>query len=676
MPAIYRNDALAQSDETTATIGTAHLRLTVRRLPDGALALAGLTVAGQDWSPPTPSGLLALDTTPGQPLAGGQVHLDQTPATVTLTLTGRLPDQPLQATLIWQAYPETGALTVETRLTALAPTTIQNPQALWLALQPPAGTRLATLRGGAYDDRLPPSAYTLTLADLTGPGSRPRRTIAVGPDGRASTDYLPWAVLLGPTGGLLTMLAWSGRWHLTTQTTPAGTTLTTGPTDLTVHLAPGQTLTLPTVLLLGFAGDLDDAGFALHTWQERHWCPPTPPDWPWVQYNHWYAYHGDIDAQRLWAEAEIAATVGCEVFVIDDGWFRGRRPDSYVQGWGDWVEDRTKFPEGLRAFGQALRQRGLRFGLWVEPERVDPNGPLARAHPDWLARRQGQVISRQWGGETGAHLCLGVPAVQEWMAETLIRLVRDYGLDWLKWDYNMGYGPGCDHPDHGHQAGDGAYAHTLGLYRVLDALRQACPDLVIENCASAGHRVDLGLLRYTHTQWLSDYTHRPASCRHHAQGAWYALPTAYLNTWLLETPDPAASRSRMGGAFGVSARLSAWTPEQRAALARAIAEYKRLRPLLRGRRFVLGSLWHSGWDLWQFHDPLTDRGALLAFRAAAALPGVQVRLRGLRPDRPYRLEPADGGPVHETTGQTAMTEGISLTLPTVHQSALLWIQPL
>ena len=320
MPAIHRNDALAQTDETTATIGTAHLRLTVRRLPDGALALAGLTVAGQDWSPPTPEGLVALDTTPGQPLAAGQVHLDQTPATVTLTLTGRLPDQPLQATLTWQAYPETGALTVETRLTALAPTTVQNPQALWLALQPPAGTRLATLRGGAYDDRLPPSAYTLTLADLTGPGSRPRRTIAVGPDGRASTDYLPWAVLLGPAGGLLTMLAWSGRWHLTTQTTPAGTTLTTGPTDLTVHLAPGQTLTLPTVLLLGFAGDLDDAGFALHTWQERHWCPPTPPDWPWVQYNHWYAYRGDIDAQRLWAEAEIAATVGCARQPAARGW--------------------------------------------------------------------------------------------------------------------------------------------------------------------------------------------------------------------------------------------------------------------------------------------------------------------------------------------------------------------
>lgn len=642
-----------------------------QRTADGEVMLTSLSVAGSEWigQPCRPVGL-SVDADVGVSLRDvtGRVLDDG----MGVRLEGRLHGTALRAVLTWRAYEHASVLGCETGVIngGDEPVTVRDPASLWLRIGLPEGSRLGMLRGGAWDAAMPPLGYTLQMIDLPDPSGS--STIAVADDGRSSGTHVPWFALFGPTGGLASGLVWSGRWRLNSRLAGRVGTLAIGLSDFERVLAPGERLDVPTVILCGFRGELDDAAAALHEWARRYHTPPAPADWPWVQYNHWYAYFGDIDEARLLEEARLAAAAGCEVFVIDDGWFRGRRPDSYVAGWGDWREDRGKFPRGLKAFGDEIQRLGMRFGLWVEPERVDLAGELATRRPKWVAQRNGQPIARGWGDDTAAHLCLGVPEVQEWMVGEMVRVVQEYGVDWLKWDYNMGYGLGCNRPDHGHQVGDGHVAHTIGLYRVLENLVRACPKLVIENCASGGHRVDLGMLRHTHTQWLSDYTHRAASCRHHAQGAGYFLPLPYLNTWVLDRRGRYEYRSRMGGAFGVSARLGRWSDEERQELARAISEYKRLRPLLAGRRYLLTGPWHQGWDVWQLGNPADGRFAVLAFRDADRTEEVRVRLRGLDGRTLYRLEWSDAVGNPQASGQELMDDGLAIRLPTPAASVIVW----
>jgi alpha-galactosidase len=555
-----------------------------------------------------------------------------------------------------------------------APASVESLPTLAFATARVHDARLATLAGGRWDEALPPRGYRLELRDLDELGRR--FGVGAAEDGRSSGEHVPWLALTHDDGGLLAALAWSGRWRLDTASRGDVQAVAFGIADFAHELAPGERIALPSAVIAGYAGDLDDGANAWRRWLAENWTPPVPDDWPWIQYNHWYAYLGDIDADRLFEEARLAADGGCEVFVIDDGWFRGRRPDSYFAGWGDWVEDRAKFPDGLGAFGARVRDLGMRFGLWVEPERADDVGELVRSHPDWVATRDGEPI-RRYGpdGPEGVHLCLGNPEVRRWMADEMIRVVTEYGVDWLKWDYNMGYGLGCDAPDHGHQPTDGHHAHTIGLYQVLAELRAACPELVIENCASGGHRVDLGTLRHAHTNWVSDYTHRAASCRQHVQGAGLVLPLAHLNTWTLEDRDTSGFRSRMGGAFGVSSFMGRWTGEERDRFATAVREYKRLRPYLAGERHLLTGPWHGDWDICQLTHPNGRDIAILAFRDGGTIDEVWFRPRAGERDTTYVVE-RSSGETEEIAGTTLAAEGLRIALPEPGGSEIAWLTTL
>jgi alpha-galactosidase len=257
------------------------------------------------------------------------------------------------------------------------------------------------------------------------------------------------------------------------------------------------------------------------------------------------------------------------------------------------------------------------------------------------------------------------------MAGDMIRVVRDYGVDWLKWDYNIGYGLGCDASNHGHQSTDGHHAHTLGLYSVLEDLRESCPDLLIENCASGGHRVDLGTLRHTHTNWVSDYTHRAANCRQHAQGAGLFLPLSHLNTWALDERDATEFRSRMGGAFGISSFIGSWSLDERAQFRQAVEEYKRLRPLLYGDRFLLTGPLHQDWDIWQFLHPSGNELAILSFHEAGEIAEVRVTPRVPVRDRSYRVQHSDAGTSEEVSGAALASNGIIICLPEKRASEII-----
>lgn len=659
-----------ETGEASWAIEASELGLRWSRGASGEVRLTSLRTAGREWLA-APAPLFSLgDGLSAVAFRGVTGEVDG----ATLRLRGRLEPVGLTASIVWTVDEAASVVVAEIEVgnESGQPVELGSLTSLRLDVSRDGEGRLGVLAGGRWDEAMPPRGYQLQTFDLD--EMNQPRSFGVAEDGRSSGEHLPWFALTDPAGGLLASLVWSGRWRFDIQPQTDALSLGLGISEFAHVLAPGERLALPGVVLAGFAGELDDGANAWRDWIRAHWMPATPADWPWVQYNHWYAYYGDIDADRLAEEARSAAAAGCEVFVIDDGWFRGRRPESYAAGWGDWVEDRAKFPRGIRAFGDEVRALGLRFGLWVEPERADDTGELVRTHPDWVATRQGAPIARQGpAGIEGFHLCLGNPAVQRWMTAEMVRVVREYRVDWLKWDYNIGYGLGCDADDHGHQATDGHYAHTLGLYQVLGELRAACPELVIENCASGGHRVDLGTLRHTHTNWVSDYTHRAASCRQHVQGAGLFLPLSHLNSWVLDDRDPTELRSRMGGAFGVSAHMGQWSASERELFRQAVAEYKRLRPFLAGRRFLLTGPLHQDWEVWQLVSPSGDDFVLLAFREAGQINEVRVRPRTLNQDRTYLVQPAGPRTTVSVAGAELAASGLTIQLAAPRSSEIIWV---
>jgi len=212
--------------------------------------------------------------------------------------------------------------------------------------------------------------------------------------------------------------------------------------------------------------------------------------------NTWEAVYFDHDHGRLLALAEAAARVGAERFVLDDGWFRHRRADN--AGLGDWYVDEAVYPEGLGFLADRVRELGMEFGLWVEPEMINPDSDLVRAHPEWIAQPGDGRLPL-----TARHqqvLDLTHPEAFAYLEERLHALVAELRPAYLKWDHNRDLLE-AGSSIHGRPIGR---AQTLAFYRLLDGLRAAFPGLEIESCSGGGARVDLEVLERTDRVWASD----------------------------------------------------------------------------------------------------------------------------------------------------------------------------
>ena len=289
-------------------------------------------------------------------------------------------------------------------------------------------------------------------------------------------------------------VAWSGDSTTYAERTPEGECLLgggelLGPGEVT--LAPGETYAAPWLVASCSDEGLDPLSERLHGWVRRH-SPRTRSPRP-VVVNTWEATYFDHDLGRLTALADAAAEVGAERFVLDDGWFAGRRHDR--AGLGDWVVDRDVWPDGLHPLVDHVKGRGLEFGLWVEPEMVNEDSDLARAHPDWLLRGRG-ALPDTWRHQQV--LDLQHPEAYAALRSALLALLDEYEIDFLKWDHNRDL---IDVASGGRPA---VHGQTLAFYRLLDELRAAHPGLEIESCASGGARVDLEVLTRTDRVWASD----------------------------------------------------------------------------------------------------------------------------------------------------------------------------
>lgn len=322
--------------------------------------------------------------------------------------------------------------------------------------------------------------------------------------GRTSHDCFPGAVVTtaGATAdtGLVygAHLAWSGNHQQTIEWLPdaryqwqLGEWLAPGEG----LLAPGAELQTPELVASCSTAGLNGLAANFHTELRSRLAWPNgrmPPRQ--VHLNTWEGFYFDVQPDKVKALANAAAALGVERFVLDDGWFHGRHHDRAALG--DWWPDETKFPEGLGELIAHVNALGMSFGLWVEPEMVNPDSELFRAHPDWALQLDGRPLIT---ARNQLVLDISRPEVQQHLFAQIDRLLREHPIRYLKWDHNR------DLTTAGLADGRPGYrAQVLAVYALLARLRQAHPEVEIESCSGGGGRIDFGVLRHTHRVWTSD----------------------------------------------------------------------------------------------------------------------------------------------------------------------------
>lgn len=388
---------------------------------------------------------------------------------------------------------------------------------------------------------------------------------------------------------------------------------------------------------------LDGVSAAYHAFIRARPVHPTRPR-P-VVLNTWEAVYFRQDLAELKDLADTAADLGVERFVLDDGWFRHRRDDS--AGLGDWWVDEGVWPDGLGPLIDHVRSLGMEFGLWVEPEMVNPDSDLYRAHPEWVLRPGGDRLPIPWRNQQV--LDLTRPDAYEHILGRLRALLSAHDIAYLKWDHNRDVSEAGD--QHGRPAVAG---QTRATYRLLDRLRADFPGVEIESCSSGGGRVDLGILQRTDRVWASDTN--DALDRQMIQrwtglllppelvGAHVGPPTAHTTGRTHGLGFRVATA--LFGHFGLEWDVRRATPGERQALAAAIAWYKRFRWLLHGGEVVRGD--HHDPAL-AVHGVVAQDGSEALYCVAALttstleMPG-RVRLPGLAAATSYAVQavhPAD-----------------------------------
>jgi alpha-galactosidase len=441
-------------------------------------------------------------------------------------------------------------------------------------------------------------------------------------------------------------LAWSGDTVHWAERSPdghagVGAAELLGPSE--VALAPGEAYATPPLLAAYSAHGLDGLGAAWHRFvRDRPSHPRSPRP---VVLNTWEAVYFDHRLDRLASLAEVAARLGVERFVLDDGWFGSRRDDT--AGLGDWYVAADVWPQGLNPLIDHVRKLGMEFGLWVEPEMVNPDSDLFRARPDWVLSAPGR-LPEAWRNQQV--LDLANPDCYGFLRDRLDALLGDHDIAFLKWDHNR------DLVEAGHAGRPGVHAQTLAVYRLLDELRRRHPEVEIESCASGGGRVDLGILARTDRVWASD-TNDALERQHIQRWTQLLLPPELVGTHVGPPRSHTTGRTHdlafrvataLFGHFGIEWDIASASKEEQEAVAEAIACYKRLRPLLHGGRVVRAD--HPDPAAY-LHGVVAADGseALFAYvqltASAFETPG-PARLPGLDPDRAYRVAPLSvaGGP--------------------------------
>jgi alpha-galactosidase len=454
---------------------------------------------------------------------------------------------------------------------------------------------------------LPPGHYTLNYLSgrwagewtLTQEQVHPGARVLESRRGSTSHQANPWFALQAcdPSEDhgevWFGALAWSGSWRITVEQDQLDAIRIIGgfnPFDFGYVLDPGQSLETP-VFYGGFANHgLGEASRILHRFEIAHVLPhrvgegdnAAPKPRP-VIYNSWEATEFNVTEQGQIALAEKAAALGVDRFVMDDGWF-GQRKDDHA-GLGDWYVNPRKFPRGLKPLIDRVHALGMDFGLWVEPEMVNPDSDLYRQHPDWVLNFPGRPRTEQ---RNQLVLNIARADVHAYVFGFLDKLLTENDIAFLKWDYNRNWSePGWDQLPPEKQK-EVYVEYTRALYSILAELKAKHPRVEFESCSGGGGRVDLGILSYVDEVWPSDNTD-PFDRLTQQDGFTYAYTPQIMMAWVTDSPHWLNKRttsltyrmlSSMQGSLGIGANITKWTDEETSTAKRLIAAYHQVQPTI------------------------------------------------------------------------------------------------
>jgi alpha-galactosidase len=671
---ILSGDAFVQSDDQGWTIGNPLIRYAIGGSGEVGVRAIADPSTGRSWEMSEgPDSFISVN---GERLLIGGSRTDLEGADVSewrggvrLDVHYRVRSASLVMTRTYAAYP--GSPVIET----------------WTSLRQ-EGSRASTLSDlNAYALSVPNG----TLNWLTGlhgaPDSAPfsrasgdmddGQVFELGSDTRASEQAVPWYAIDAEGAEFFGSILWSGAWRVRLERHGDAIAVQAGLPPFHTTLAPGASLELPHAVFGFTTPALPRPSLALRAFIDQGVRNGRPIE-AYVTYNTWYSYGTFIDDGSMRAEMDLAASLGVEQFVVDAGWWFGINPDDagdFRTNWGRWDVDTNRFPDGLGALSDYAHTLNMRFGVWVEPERVAMTavGGPGLARERYLATVNGRYDPAVPNGQAqSAQVCLVDPDARAWILSRLVDFISEVHPDYLKWDNNFWIN--CNRSGHGHGIEDANFLHHQALDGVLDWLRDAFPWLQIEICASGGNRLSLGALARSDVAWVDDRTGPAPHVRHVLEGLFDLFPAPFLlafSTNPVETSVDGVTdgpgyvlRSRMLGAFGVSWPLSGLDEPGQAEVRGAVELYKWIRPALQQGVPILLTPQSAdsaapGWDAVQYLVPSTTDSVVVAFGTAESGPAV-VQLRALQPERQYTVQSADAGWIAERTGAALMTDGIAV----------------
>jgi alpha-galactosidase len=500
-------------------------------------------------------------------------------------------------------------------------------------------------------------------------------SLDLGSESRSSERELPYFKLVDGTEALVGGLLWSGAWHLRLETKPAGTELTFGLSGMETNVAASRPIETPHGFL-AVASRADESSAVIQAYVEDGLRAGRPFD-SLVTYNTWFAYGTRVEEDIVRSEMEHVAQLGAELFVLDAGWYAdaGRYgPWDFTGGLGNWRSDEARFPSRLRALTEYAHSLGMKFGIWVEPERIalDILNRGDSADESWLAKSDGRYDPDTDDADTrAAQLCLASDGARAWLLEQITGLIDRAQPDYLKWDNN--FSVNCNREGHGHGPSDGNFAHVNGLYKILTTLRLRYPDLLIENVSGGGNRLDYGMMQFTDVGWMDDRTWPSTHVRHNLEGLSSAIPPSYLSSFVIDKESESLQtgsdirlylRSRMAGVFGLTFKSAALPPSTASEVLNHVALYKSLRTTIQHGSAILLTRQTSvddppAWDAMQETDG-AGLTVIFAFQIDPGIDRIRLRPRALDPQAVYDVESIDVGPLGSASGAELMADGIEL----------------
>lgn len=461
-------------------------------------------------------------------------------------------------------------------------------------------------------------------------------------------------------------LQWAGNWKIVCEKEAYDRVVVTGgynDHDFAYPLADGERLATP-VFTLGFTkSGFGAAKQMMHAYQRRHLLPKTfvnqaTP----VMYSAWDAFFFDVSEENMKALATEVAPLGVELFCVDDGWFGAR--DNDQAGLGDWYPSPKKFPHGLKPLIDHVNSLGMQFGLWVEPEMVNPDSDLYRAHPDWVIHfpgRERDLMRHQ------LLLNLAREDVKQYILDFMNDLLQNHNIAYIKWDMNRFFAQ-AGWPEQELSKQKTIWVkYVENLYEIFDTLTRNYPNVIFENCASGSMRADLSLMRYCTLINRSD-NQDPLDALYLQEGFLHVHPaksaggTGHIQLGPSGVNGRITSmeyKAHMGmlGSLSISVDIRACSEADIAAIRTYIEQYKAVRETVQlGNYYLLHSVYDGSYAAYEYVRQDKSEVVVFLFGKSQIFGYVppRIKLKGLNPDDLYTIEG-----YKEMSGQGLMEVGLA-----------------